>query len=381
MYLDSSGEGGGSALTVRMARNIGRIIVMGRHVRRGFLAAAALAAVATGCSGHGSTVVKSSCPLAKPGISLNMTLPDSCQFVRTDTAANPNAHYLWGDYACVPKQVDWDPSGGDPSPTATGAAQGNRAFRQLTVMDGDNPDGDGERCELGKNSYTDGIASFQNPAGTFYNYHQDDRRATYASIRLPPNFPIGVDAWQSVLQMKQSGPSNGSDGTPMLSLKVYDHRFRLFHTPTDSEGPDTQLWSPNPGANPNAAPRPGVWYRIAIDAMYSQDPSVGWVKTYIDLNGDGDFADPQEQSPVFTGDALGGTLKTEPAPARDPNDPNDPGHGVDIGPPTGAPIPSHLRAGIYHNPIIPCPGGCSVDLDNVEVVAPRPAKARMVVQT
>ena len=107
---------------------------------------------------------------------------------------------------------------------------------------------------------------------------------------------------------------------------------------------------------------------MAIDARYSQNPSLGWVKMYIDLNGDGDCADPEEQSPVFGGSALGGTLKTEPAP--EPGNPDIPSDGMDIGPRTGAPIPSHLRAGIYHNSVISCPGGCSVDLDNVEVVSP-----------
>lgn len=342
--------------------------------RSGFCAATALATFVVGCSGHGSKAIVTSCPLAKPSSALTMTLPDSCAVERADTASDPNAHDLWGEYSCVPKQVVWDPTGGDLEPTAAGASQGNSAFRQLTVMDGDNPDGNGERCELGTNSYVDGIAGPQNPAGTFYNYHEGDRRATYASIRLPSNFPIATDQWQNVMQLMQSGPSNGSSGTPLLSLKVYDNRFRLFHTPTDSEGPDAQLWSPNPHVNANAIPRRGVWYRVAIDAMYSQEPSVGWLKMYIDLDGDGDFADPEEQSPVFSGSALDGSLKTEPAP--DPGNPDIPGNGVDIGPPTGDPIPSHLRAGIYHNPIIPCPGGCSVDLDNVEVMASRSAQAQ-----
>jgi hypothetical protein len=336
------------------------------------LACAASSAILSGCIGssadHHSSAAQASCPLAGAGSVLAMTLPGSCSVDRSDTAGNPDALVLWGEYECVPDQVTWVPSGGDRAPTATGKPQGNRAFRGLTVMDGDNPGGYGERCELGKDSYVDGIAGPRNLLGTFYNYREGDRRATYASIKLPSNFPVDTDEWQSVLQIKQSGPSNGSSGTPMLSLKVYDNRFRLFHTRTDSEGPDTQLWSPDPKVNANARPRRGVWYRIAIDALFSKDPSVGWVKMYIDLNGDGDFADPQEQSPVFGGSALGGTLKTEPAP--DPGNPDIPGQGVDIGPTTGEPIPSHLRAGIYHNPVIPCPGGCSVDVDNVQVVGP-----------
>jgi hypothetical protein len=45
-----------------------------------------------------------------------------------------------------------------------------------------------------------------------------------------------------------------------------------------------------------------------------------------------------------------------------------PSDGVAVG--TG--IPSHLRMGVYHDPSIPCPSptGCSIDIDNVQVVAP-----------
>jgi hypothetical protein len=34
----------------------------------------------------------------------------------------------------------------------------------------------------------------------------------------------------------------------------------------------------------------------------------------------------------------------------------------------GESIPDHLRAGIYQNPNYSCPSGCSVDVDNVQVV-------------
>lgn len=297
-----------------------------------------------------------------------MTLSASCRVDRSDTASDPNARELWGDDVCVPDRVAWSAAGGDPAPTATGVTQGNGAFRELTVMDGDDPHGYGERCELAKNSYVDGLASARNLFGTFYNYDEGDRRATYASIRLPSSFPIDAGGWQNVLQIKQSGPSNGSGGTPMLSLKIFRNRFRLFHTPSASEGPDTQLWSPEPTANPHATPRTGTWYRIAIDVLFSKDASVGWVKMYLDLDGDGNFTDSQEQSPVFSGSALGGSLKTEPAPK--PNNQDDPGRGEDVGPETGASIPSHLRVGIYHKRSIPCQRGCSVDVDNVEVVKP-----------
>ncbi len=74
-----------------------------------------------------------------------------------------------------------------------------------------------------------------------------------------------------------------------------------------------------------------------------------------DLNGDGDFEDEGERSPRIETSTLAhetGSLSNEIPP--------------------GASIPSHLRAGIYHNPSIPCPRpvGCSTELDNVQVVAP-----------
>ncbi|MBM3667308.1 MAG: hypothetical protein FJW90_07485 [Actinobacteria bacterium] len=39
----------------------------------------------------------------------------------------------------------------------------------------------------------------------------------------------------------------------------------------------------------------------------------------------------------------------------------------------GKSIPSHLRAGIHHDPVMdrPAPAGCAVDVDNVQVLAPR----------
>ena len=317
------------------------------------MGAAALAALVTGCvggsAGHDSAQARSSCPLENTDSALTMTLPASCKFGRTDTAADPNAFDLWGDSACVPGQVDWDPSGGDPDPTASGTPQRNRAFRKLTVIDGDNPDGDGERCELGKNSYVDGIAGLRNPAGTFYNYNEGMRRATYFSLRLPGNFPINVDTWQVVMQMKQSGPSNNSGiGTPILEMDAWAGRWRLRQSLSQTGPSDSrQLWS--------APARTGVWTRFAYDVTYSQDPNVGRIKVYVDLNGDGDFADAGEQSQTFHTY----TLKEEIP-------------GPDQGLQPGESIPSHLRMGIYHDPAIACPApsGCSVNIDNVEVAKP-----------
>jgi hypothetical protein len=44
--------------------------------------------------------------------------------------------------------------------------------------------------------------------------------------------------------------------------------------------------------------------------------------------------------------------------------------------PPGSPVPSHLRAGLYHAPGIDCPaGGCRVGFDNIQVARARPGSA------
>jgi hypothetical protein len=288
-----------------------------------------------------------SCPLSASGSVLGYTLPPSCTVARSDTASEPDAHNLWGDpYSCASdSRVGLQLSGGDSGPTATGSAQENGAFRTTTVLDRD--DSWGERCELARNDWRR-LATTDNRAGSFYVYREGERRATYASIRLPDNFPLDASSWQNVIQIKQAGPSNGSGGTPILSIKAHNGKWVLFHTPRGSEGPDTPIWE--------TPAQKGIWTRLAIDGLYSQDPGRGWVKLYVDSNGDGDFADSAEQSPAFQTN----TLKRETA-----------GTGRD-GLTKGDSIPSHLRAGIYHDSKIACPApwGCSVELDNVEVVAP-----------
>ena len=114
--------------------------------------------------------------------------------------------------------------------------------------------------------------------------------------------------------------------------QIFGGRLRLYNF-------DTRVWSIR-------APRHGVWVRYAFDVVYSTDPAKGSVKVYVDLNGDGDALDRGEQSPRI----MMATL------ARDTQ--------------TGAPIPDHLRIGIYHDSSIACPppAGCSVDVDNVQVV-------------
>jgi len=245
-----------------------------------------------------------------------------------------SAEAIWGSIDCQTASRSQTLGGGDPDPTALGVAQDNDQFRRMTVYDGD--DFWGERCELGHND---------NRTGPTAVYHEGDHKVTFASLRLPSNLPLDTNQWQVVLQMKQAQPAANGSGTPVLSLDAYNGGWAMLQSNSTGTSYDShQIWS--------APAAPEQWTRFAFDVHYSRDPSQGSISIYVDLNGDGDAADTGEQSaPINTY-----TLKTETAGGGD--DPIAPGES----------IPSHLRAGIYHSPTIDCPRGCSVDVDNVQVV-------------
>ena len=259
------------------------------------------------------------------------------RLIASDTAGNASPIPFWRKIDCADdSRHQFMSGGGDPSATAMGSPQGNASYRQLTVFDGD--DQFGERCELGWNSNTSPVAF----------YREGKRRITYASLRLPGNFALSTSGWQNVLQMKQSWPADNSSGEPALSLTANRNRWEVWRSPPGDTGGQNLLW-----ARPARA---GVWTRFAIDARYSRSKSKGWIRVLADLNGDGDFGDGRERSR---------TIHTSTLKAEIPGTPSD-------GYVEGQSLPSHLRAGIYHDPAIPCPGpvGCSIDIDNVQVVAP-----------
>jgi len=241
---------------------------------------------------------------------------------------------MWGNVECATaSREQWFASGGDQHPTATGEPQPDDAFRQLTVFDGDNYSG--ERCELGRNEHRNGE---QGGTGTFALYREGQRRITFASMRIPSSLPTSGPDWQTVLQMKQAQPAANGGGSPMLEVQLRDDSFIL-------EAGAASFWS-TPAVR-------GAWVRIALDVNYSADPGSGSAQMFIDANGDGDATDPDEQSPVFNG----ATLKSEIAGGS-------PADGIAV----DESILSHLRTGVYHNPSIPCPTGCSLEIDNVQVV-------------
>lgn len=250
--------------------------------------------------------------------------------VAIDTAAEPGPLAFWGRIECASgARYSYVDHGGDAHLTAAGDPQGNTAYRRLTVLDGD--DYYGERCELGEND-SEGPTAF---------YREGDHLHTYFSERLSPNFPLGTSHWQTVMQMKQAQPSHDANTGPAIEMQVREHRWfvvRSWHTVYSFPA------------------RSRFWTRFSWNVHYSKDPSKGWLRVSADLNGDGDFKDPGERSPVIHG----ATLATEIA---------GPFNGED-GIRSGAAIRSHLRLGVYHDPLIPCPAprGCSIDVDNVQVV-------------
>jgi len=256
-----------------------------------------------------------------------------------DTAKRRGASALWGGVACAtPRRARVLKHRGDPHGTARGRPQGNDRFRRLTVIDGD--DVYGERCELGHNDRLTGPTVL---------YEEGDRRLTFVSLRLTRSYPLGAERWQVVMQMKQTQPAENGGGTPVLALEARDRRWRLMQSTSRLDSSDTrQLWS--------APAHRGVWTRFAFDIVYSQERSGGSIKLYVDLNDDGDVADPKEESRSIRAY----TLKRETA-GGDESDGIAPGES----------IPSHLRLGVYHHPDIACPPprGCSVDIDNVQVLA------------
>jgi hypothetical protein len=270
---------------------------------------------------------------------------NGCKLLKSDTSAVADPRPLWGRIDCAnASRHERITPGGDPHPTGAGSPQPDRSYRRLTALDGDRVFG--ERCELGANEYRPDFG------GTFNLYGEGQHRVTFVSIRLPADFPLSTSTWQIVMQMKQTQPSDNGNGTPVLALQAQANQWGLFHsTSADESDTAVELWS--------APAVKGTWTRFAFDVVYSQNTSDGRIKVYADLNGDGDAVDPGEQSPTLQTY----TLKRESAPSTSPTDPLAQGDS----------IPSHLRAGIYHDDTIACPppGGCPVEIDNVQVyVAP-----------
>jgi hypothetical protein len=285
----------------------------------------------------GACLLLTTAPVIEPAMARNKAKqankrPQPPPFL-SDTSGDPNFEGFWGEIQCDNDQRhQWMSTGGDSHPTITGEAQGNDAYRRVTVFDGD--EFWGERCELGDDS----------PKSPTTIYREGSHWITQMSVRLPTNFPLDQDMWQVIMQMKQTGAAN-SGGTPVIELDAYDGAWRLRQSLSPRAASDSrELW---------AAPlSTGRWTRFSFDMVYSRMPWRGSINVSVDLNGDSDFLDPGEQS---------GTMRTYTLKVELPGGDRD---GVK----PGTSIPSHLSAGVYHNEDYDCPSGCYVDLDNVQLL-------------
>lgn len=298
------------------------------------LVVAAAIYLVSSLEGGSASEAAGGCPLHRAATTAPIAMVEpACRVIASDTGANPDPERFSGTLQCAERaRYTHVMRGGDTHRTAMGRPQGNDAYRRLTVDDGD--EFFGERCELGEDDWRHGPTTF---------YAQGAHLLTYVSERLPDNFPLYTHTWQTVMQMKQTQPSDNGGGAPIIEMEAREGRWWIvdyWHA----------LWS-----FPALRDR---WTRFAWDVYYSRVPKQGWIQVSADLNGDHDFEDPGERSPVFHLR----TLKTEIEGL------NGDGDGIAA----GEPIPSHFRAGLYHDPGIHCPmpRGCSVEVDNVQVLAP-----------
>ena len=93
--------------------------------------------------------------------------------------------------------------------------------------------------------------------------------------------------------MKQAGPQDSGTNTPVIHFYAGTYGSSLTLAMTPQGGADRNIWS-------SAPLRHNTWTRIAVDAFYSQNPSLGWIKVYVDANGDGDFRTPANRVPWST---------------------------------------------------------------------------------
>jgi hypothetical protein len=243
------------------------------------------------------------------------------KLLKEDLATAPDPMSLWGDIDAVsPTRHQWFSAGGPEG----------GPFRRMTALDGDLYHGDSERAELGNSSYRlDSNGNLK----TFFLYREGDRRITSYWMRLPTDFPLyDMENWQVVMQMKQSEPASNADGTPVIALQAIEGNWILKQSSSNGYSESTKYIWTTP-----ASQALGNWTHIVVDATYSSDPSKGLFQITI-----GGVASPVLH--MYN-------LKKEIGPA---------GPGLSV----GSSIPSHLRLGIYHDPVMP---GTHVDIADVQV--------------
>jgi hypothetical protein len=267
----------------------------------------------------------------------------SLMLIHDDAMAEASPVSEWGaiQAASLARYELINDGGGDQRPRGDGTAQISAAYRRLNLVSGDEFLGT-ERTELGANDCRYGEAG---GSGTFALYKTGQRRTTFVSMRLPESFPLSNANWQVVTQMKQTQPySSDTAGGVILELEARENEFQII-TPT------------NPESSPlfKFAAAKNVWVRFRWDVFYSSDNTVARVRLRADTRGNKTTFEPNIDSGELA--PTKGTLST--ANGEQTNG------SPSVHYANGEAIPSHLRAGIYRNPVIATT--TYIDIDNVQV--------------
>ncbi len=137
------------------------------------------------------------------------------------------------------------------------------------LRDGDDPGGYGERAELGEGNPT--VPGLEDRL-----FNEGEEHWIALPFMLGSDFPVNSNSWDVVMQVKQLG----SLGTPILSMDVERGELILYNSNTngDSSGNIPRWRGPVKLKQLN---------EILLHINFSQNPNVGWVELYGDLNGNG----------------------------------------------------------------------------------------------
>lgn len=279
------------------------------------------------------------------GVDRATMLATGGKILREDNSASSDALTgLWGEFSNnTPTRLAHRLSGGDPGLKADGTPQGNSSYREITISPGDSWQGESaQRSELGRNTTTPYYTECQpgSTAGTFALTDEGQRRIHFWSQRYHDNYIMTQNNWNLVMQNKQDQPygANGPvDTAPALTITIFDGLIHL-------ENFWTVRWT-------TPAPDKNAWIRYALEGFYTKDPALGWIRLYVDRDGDGDFLDANEMSPQIPCQ----TLATITVKGNSPRN-------------VGDSLPSHMRLGMYRQQTYL--SASVMDQDNVQVVGP-----------
>ncbi len=268
-------------------------------------------------------------------------VPAPLKLLREDPMTDENVEDVWGlIQAAKPARYELikETKEGSPWTKGNGEPQDNGNFRRLQIVEGDRFDGT-ERTELGANESRYGTSGGK---GTFWLYQESTTIiVTFFDLRPAENFPASNENWQNVMQMKETQPYEkvGPYGLVIYHMELRENEWQIIVPPKAEEEP---LFTAPAAVN--------QWTRFRIENVYSTSSKLGSTNIQID-----DRTGLPANSP-FKAQHSSGTIPRETLSYAD---------GKQEGYENLAPVPSHLRLGIYRNPVIKT--STHIDIDNVQI--------------